>query len=103
MLERFTVLRRVKVNNTMNAFDIKASCRNISRYNSMSFTLAEIINSSRTHFLGHSSMYASYTESFILHFFSHTVYARSCTAENETTARLSNRFSTNFTFHRVRH
>jgi hypothetical protein len=46
MLERFAILWWVKVNNTMDAFDIKTSCRNISRYNSMSFTLAEIINCS---------------------------------------------------------
>jgi len=61
MLERFTILWRVKVNNTMNAFDIKTSCRNIRCYNCMSFTLTEIINCSRTHFLSHSTMYASYT------------------------------------------
>lgn len=103
MLERFTVFRRVEVNHTMNSLDIETTCCYIGRYNSMSFTLAKVINRLRTLLLRHSTVNTSYAKSLVFHLLSNTVYTGSSTAENESSPGLSNRFSTDFSFHRVRH
>ena len=103
MFERFTVFWRVEVNHTMNSLDIKTTCCYISRYNGMSFTLAKIINRLRTLLLRHSTVDTSYSKSLVFHLLSNTVNTGSSAAENESSTGLSNRFSTDLSFHRVRH
>ena len=103
MLVRLTVFWRVVMNHTVDAFNIQTSCSNVSSNKSHAFSMLESLHSAVALSLGQTTVQSPNTEAVIEQFVVHPLNTKSGAAEYYRSATITNQFSRNWRFFRMRH